>query len=521
MSIPSDSLWRGCASDFSQPLSDDDRRDAQNLVETVYYFNCRIIRPPLPDIIYRSSGDDRNTTRESDRERDIRTHVFRWDTAHYQQVFQNGFRVRRQDHTPDEVFFDLYHYVQHSGRPLDGTRFTTHAFVSTTINSGWRPPVETNEFLCYRYEIYAPGGIDVEQTLGLDYQYSGQQEICFVQGIAPQYIRSAQLFRARLLPGQRIPIWSRADNELIINENFNPQSHPQRRIVILRPVSYRIENGKREDLDIKYWPDSMKRQVSAGYDVVNWYSREVLDADNNKYINAAFRARATNEAYLFMRNEYVLVNYAPGSTNDRVINGPLLICDGYPSLIGTAFGEHGIDCAFDTHNNTEAFIFSGNLCAHIDYAPGTTNDRILKGPITIAAMFPFFKDTVFESGVDAAFRATATLEAYIFKGDRYALINYGNNRNPPRLIANRRINEGFFSFRNTIFETGIDAAFASHRRDEAYIFKGQQYALINFAPGTTNDRIIGGIKPIIPNNWPSLVPVVPRPNRGLDIHEHE
>ncbi|XVF04044.1 hypothetical protein REPUB_Repub05bG0046900 [Reevesia pubescens] len=251
-------------------------------------------------------------------------------------------------------------------------------------------------------------------------------------------------------------------------------------------------------------------------------SNDVLDniEDTEIYITAAFRAKAKNEAYLFMGDEYVLLNYAPGSKDDKVINGPLLICSGYYSLIGTAFGEHGIDCAFDIDSGTtEAFIFSSNLCAHIDYAPGTTKDRILKGPMKITAFFPFFRGTVFENSIDAAFKAKAKNEAYLFKGDQYALLNFGDSKNPGHLIAMRKISEGFYSLKNTIFESGIDAAFASHRDKEAYLFKGDQYALINYAPGTTNDYIIGGVKPIL-TNWLSLQSILPRDNSGLDVHDH-
>ena len=215
-----------------------------------------------------------------------------------------------------------------------------------------------------------------------------------------------------------------------------------------------------------------------------------------------------------MKNEYVRMNYAPGTTHDKIIFGPVLICDGYRSLIGTAFGEHGIDCAFDSDGD-KAFIFSGNLCAFIDYAPGSANDKILSGPMTITAMFPFFKSTVFENGIDAAFRSSRSQEAYLFKGDQYALINYDSKN----LIAIRNITQGFYSLRGTIFASGFDAAFASHRKNEAYIFKGDQYALINFAPGTTDDYIIGGVKPILPN-WPSLRAILPRKNHGFDVHDH-
>jgi hypothetical protein len=54
------------------------------------------------------------------------------------------------------------------------------------------------------------------------------------------------------------------------------------------------------------------------------------------------------------------MNYAPGTKGDWIVNGrPFLICEGFPSLADTAFGEHGIGCAFDSHpGNNEAFIFS-------------------------------------------------------------------------------------------------------------------------------------------------------------------
>ncbi|CAK9150968.1 unnamed protein product [Ilex paraguariensis] len=247
---------------------------------------------------------------------------------------------------------------------------------------------------------------------------------------------------------------------------------------------------------------------------MDWYARDV--AKYESYIDAAFRSSKTNEAYIFMKNEYVLLNYAPGTTNDKVLNGPLLICDGYPSLTSTAFAEHGIDCAFGSHHGDEALIFSSNLCAHINYTPHATNDKIIRGPMTITAMFPFFKGTAFESSVDAAFEATTKYEAYLFKDNQYALINYGSNS---RLIAIRLIANGFPRLKNTIFKSGIDAAFASHRTNEAYLFKGDSYALISFAPATLDDYIIDGVKNILPN-WPSLRRILPRKNRGLDVHDH-
>ncbi|GKA71396.1 hemopexin fold protein [Tanacetum coccineum] len=135
----------------------------------------------------------------------------------------------------------------------------------------------------------------------------------------------------------------------------------------------------------------------------------------------------TNEAYLFLQNEYVLLNYAPGTANDRVVNGPVYIPNGFHSLIDAAYGCHG--------DRDESFIFFGSICAKIDYASGTTNDRILEGPKTINQMFPFFKGTKFENGMDAAFESSVPNEVYIFKGGEYALVDYIRRK----LIARRPI----------------------------------------------------------------------------------
>ncbi|KAL7208038.1 hypothetical protein ACSBR1_029901 [Camellia fascicularis] len=208
-----------------------------------------------------------------------------------------------------------------------------------------------------------------------------------------------------------------------------------------------------------------KQQVSVDSDTTttDWYGGNV--ADSKSCINGAFCSSRINEAYLFKKNEYVLLDHAPNSTVDRVLNGLLLICDGFLSLSGTAFAGHGIDSAFRSHNEDEAFFFSGNLCAQIKYTPPgttTTNDKIIKGPMTITAMFPFFKETVFESGVDAAFKSSRIYGAYLFKGNQYARINYGSDSSSHGLIAVGLITEGFASLKNTIFGSGIEVAFALH-----------------------------------------------------------
>lgn len=503
-SILPNSPWRGCAANFPQLLNEQVKLAAQQLVEAVYNFNCSTheVAPALPEIVYRRG------------EEDILRHVFRWDLSPYGEVFQNGFQVNRQEDTPDSVYYNLDHYLHHGGRPLDSRRPATHAFISTTVDTSWHltlgPEISID---VYRYEIYAPGGIWVAHTLGDRYQSPSQDEVCFVAGIAPQYIRSAQCFRLTTI-GTSYTRRTRVDNRIKINGNFHPQSHPSKLLYIQRPIFDRLdEKGRRVSLNTEIYRHQAN---STGSGTTSWFAGKV--ANSESYLNAAFRSSRKNEAYLFMRNEYAILNYAPGTTNDKVLIGPVFICNGYLSLIGTSFAEHGIDCAFGSHDKDQAFIFSGNLCAQISYVPHTTNDKMLKGPMTITAMFPFLKGTIFENGIHAAFEATAKYEVYLFKDNQVAHINY-NGSDSHLINTVCPITETFPSLKNTIFEGGIDAAFASHRTDEAYLFKDDFYALFFFATDTTSDRINGGVKKILPN-WPSLRSILPRKNRGLDVHDH-
>jgi hypothetical protein len=225
------------------------------------------------------------------------------------------------------------------------------------------------------------------------------------------------------------------------------------------------------------------------------------------YTNAAFRSSRNNEAYFFINDKLLLLDYAPGTSNDKILYGPVLVRHGFPSLDNTKFGSYGIDCAFDTDND-EAFVFYQSLCAKIDYAPHTDKDKIISGPMQIAEMFPFLEGTGFEHGIDAAFRSTLNKEVYLFRGDKYARIDYGTN-SLVQII--RDISDGFTCFKDTIFEKGIDAAFASHISNEAYLFKGDNFVRISFTPGESHDVIMGGVRQTR-DVWKSLQDIIPLKN---------
>ncbi|RDX69074.1 hypothetical protein CR513_51858, partial [Mucuna pruriens] len=200
MSIPPNDRSRGCASNFAQPVGQEDVNAAQNLVDTIERVNR--VEENLRRISYRPG----------DLDCDIRRAVYRWDTRPYQQIFAHGFQARPQGDTPNSTYYNLVHFVQNAGAPLDSNRppTITHSFVSTTLNNAWQPSPsmqvlpEGGQITFYRYEVYAPGGIWVAVTLGDAYQYSSQAEVCFVGGIAPQYIRSCLIYTATRPSGSRM-----------------------------------------------------------------------------------------------------------------------------------------------------------------------------------------------------------------------------------------------------------------------------------------------------------------------------
>ncbi|CAK8530509.1 unnamed protein product [Lathyrus sativus] len=218
------------------------------------------------------------------------------------------------------------------------------------------------------------------------------------------------------------------------------------------------------------------------------------------HINAAFRSSFHNEIYFFVDDKYFLFElFANERTSERIFYELTPLRDGFKSLNHTIFGTYGIDCSFDTDNN-EAYIFYENFCALIDYAPHSDKDKIISGPKKISDAFPFLKGTVFENGVDAAYRSTIGKEVYLFKGDKYARIDYGKNE----LVQSiKKITEGFPCFSGTILENGVDAAFACHIPNEVFFFKDEYYARVVVTPGATDDYIKNGVRKTL-EFWPNL-----------------
>ncbi|KEH26268.1 putative Hemopexin-like domain-containing protein [Medicago truncatula] len=214
-------------------------------------------------------------------------------------------------------------------------------------------------------------------------------------------------------------------------------------------------------------------------------------------IDAAFRSSVTNECYIFVKDKYVVVNYAPGGKKKDIISGPTSIADGFPMFARTLF-QYQIDCSFDIGNNV-TYFFAGDQCAKTAYTPHSpAKARILEGPSPIIKMFPCLKGTIFEDGIDATMRTFNPAYVYLFKGDKMGTLMFGNNT-----IENiYKICERYYfqPFLGTVFEQGIDAAFNSNINNEVYIFKGRYYARYDML----KREYINGIIKLIGDDWLAL-----------------
>lgn len=476
MALPPESEFRGVAAAITQPASAEDVLDQLSPIIT----GLTLYNTDGPSILYRNPDNDQ----------DIMEAVYRWDGRPYHEIFQTGFRPRPpNDSQYLEDYYNLERFVNSAGSPADETPTETSVFVSTTRSTSWRPTV-TASCILYRYEIFSPGGIDAVLTLRDRNYYPNQQEISFAGGIGRQYIRTSREYIVDVPPGSRYPTYAVADANIYYNALFNP--NPNRATPRLR--NPRCPAGGEV---VREYPARQKR------------STEVISSVEDickvgHYIESAFNFSDKEEVYLFIADRYLRINYAPGTTDDSILDGPNTIGNGFPYLKDTIFAS-GIDAAFTSSKKNEAYIFRSNIYALINFDEG----YIIQGPKLITDSFYSLKNTIFAKGIDAAFTSSTENEAYLFRGNQYALINFAPGTTDDYIIQGpKNIIDNFYSLKGTIFENGLDAAFSSSGTDEAYIFKGDTYALINFAPSTTDDYIIQGPKKITESFY-SLKDILP------------
>ncbi|KAE8446430.1 hypothetical protein EG329_012035 [Mollisiaceae sp. DMI_Dod_QoI] len=100
------------------------------------------------------------------------------------------------------------------------------------------------------------------------------------------------------------------------------------------------------------------------------------------------------EAYFFSGNLYALIKINPGTSNDYIVNGPKQIMTEWPSLRSAGFDT--VDAVLPNPNNQrEAYFFSRENYALISIKPGTNDDKIVNGPKLVSEGWPSLREALF------------------------------------------------------------------------------------------------------------------------------
>ena len=143
----------------------------------------------------------------------------------------------------------------------------------------------------------------------------------------------------------------------------------------------------------------------------------------------------------------------------------------------------------------QAIFFAGEQFVTINLTSGMTDTVASPGSQTIIEAWPGLHQSMFPE-VDAILGNPANSnEAYFFLREKYVLMDITTRQ---KVFEPKVIVDEWPSLKSAGFTT-VDAAVLMDD-SSAYIFRGDQYVRITVAPGTNNDTIITGPKPIA-GNW--------------------
>ncbi|KEH26261.1 hemopexin protein [Medicago truncatula] len=228
-------------------------------------------------------------------------------------------------------------------------------------------------------------------------------------------------------------------------------------------------------------------------------------------VDAAFRSSRENECYVFVKNKYVVVNYAPGGKKNQIIKGPDNITDGFPMFVNTVF-QWKIDSSFDTEDNL-AYLFSGDQCVKIDYSsnsPGNARVQCFNPYYSPYSQGNAIDQRVMPQGnaidqrvkpqgnaIDQRVKPQGNAIDQRIKPDN-SPYSQGNVKPDysPYSPGNARLLEGpipiskmFPCLKGTVFESGIDATMWNPNPEFVHFFKGDECCLLRFQ---SNEMVSAG-----------------------------
>ncbi|HGM4292307.1 MAG: hypothetical protein E6032_13450 [Pseudomonas aeruginosa] len=173
------------------------------------YPNAEITWRPQTVVDYRWNPQSSSTPTQIPREVE---RLVRWDRRNPNEIFSSGFSPQRSD-AWDDSEMNLSSYVRLNS-PSFFTGTTRYIRRSTTNQVyHWTP---RNRLAYWEYEIFAPGGIDVNLSLGPTNPYANQNEVAFPGGVLPRYIRLARHYAPSSTPGSSVL------DRMLLNPSFIP-----------------------------------------------------------------------------------------------------------------------------------------------------------------------------------------------------------------------------------------------------------------------------------------------------------
>ncbi|KAG6861834.1 hypothetical protein C0995_011131 [Termitomyces sp. Mi166 len=332
--------------------------------------------------------------------------LIRWDRRPWTVIFEHGFEPRegRIDALPPTAqAFTLSRYVNQN----DPSIFVSTSHLSTWVPDGLPSTIADNDYL-YRYNLYVPGGIDINIAIAnINPRRRRQQEVVFPGGIKPRFIHSVDVYSCGALrtwqeQGGVLPL----PDQTVMNKHFRPMIGPSPHNVIYHP-SEQLGQPCYEHRDGRYdpsqdWDNHMHARsplallprtgpgatfdyiIGGVAEISHWKSlREagfttvdaVLPVCGNK-----------NQAYFFSGDFFILVDFEPGKY-DRLVTQRKRIVEEWQSLKVAEFDTVNAILPVPGKPN-QAFFFSYERYVTIDVGSGLGQDRIEFGPELVSKGWP-------------------------------------------------------------------------------------------------------------------------------------
>ncbi|KAG8706115.1 hypothetical protein FRC12_007188 [Ceratobasidium sp. 428] len=186
-------------------------------------------------------------------------------------------------------------------------------------------------------------------------------------------------------------------------------------------------------------------------------------------------------SYFFNGPKYVEIAWKPGSSDDCITYGPTEFAKEWLSLKETGFDRIDAILPIPGHDN-RAYFFCGDKYARIEYAPGSSKEKIIGGVRSIHHNWSTIKKANFDQ-VDAAMIVPGTTnQAFIFCRNEYIHVSFkeGTANSDELLDGPHMTRERWNRLGWQTIDTIIPHPTSS---EQAYVFSGKEAGRVALVPG--------------------------------------